>query len=133
LQTRRLHALAREKPIDGLAVNAEDATHPHRVEASVVDQSPNRLGMHAELRRDLTDADEISGLSVYGRHNPPEALQVSERSASAGRIPATADQIYLRFLPRLARASLRRLVRQAQPATSAISARMASEARTRSL
>jgi len=135
LKTRGFHTLECEKAIDGLAMNAEDAAHAYGVEPSVVDESPNRLGVHAELRSDLTDADEISGLSLYGRHNPSEALQVSESSAWARRTNSTADQTYCRsgqVIPRPARASLRRLVSQAQPATSTVSTTMASEARTRS-
>ena len=39
-----------------MLVHAEHATHPHRVETSVMDQAANRLRVDAELSRDLTHA-----------------------------------------------------------------------------
>jgi hypothetical protein len=68
LETRRLHALEREKAIDGLAVNAEYAANPHGVEPAVVNEPADRLGMNAELGRDLTDADKPLRFA-YRRHN----------------------------------------------------------------
>lgn len=94
LETRGLHALAREKAVDRFAVDAEDAPNAHGVEPAVVDQAPNRLGMHAELGRDLTDADQASGLSAYRRHNPSEASQVSEPPAWANRTNSPAGRTY---------------------------------------
>jgi hypothetical protein len=85
LETRRLDALPREEAVDCLAVYAQHASDSHRVETAVMDQAPNRLGMHAELRRNLADADQTLRLSTYGRHNPPEALQVPIDTAWAGR------------------------------------------------
>jgi hypothetical protein len=70
LETRRLHALEREKAIDGLAVNAEYAPNPHGVEPAVVNEPADRLGMNAELGRDLTDADKPIRFAAYRRHNP---------------------------------------------------------------
>jgi hypothetical protein len=58
LETRGLDALAREKAVDGFAVNAQHAADAHGVEPPVVNQAPNRLGMHSELIRDFTNADE---------------------------------------------------------------------------
>ena len=58
METRRLHALAREKAVDAFAMNAEDATDTHRIEPAIVDQPPDRLWMHAELIRNLANADE---------------------------------------------------------------------------
>ena len=83
LETRRLHALPREEAVDCLAVDAQHASDSHRVETAVMDQTPDRLGMHAELRRNLADADETLGLSTYGRHNPPEPSQVPKDAAWA--------------------------------------------------
>ena len=51
-------------------MHAKDASYAHGIEPAVVDQTPHRLRMHAELLRDLTDADETVGLSAYRRHNP---------------------------------------------------------------
>jgi hypothetical protein len=82
LKTRRLDALPREEAVDCLAVDTQHASDSYRVEPAVMDQAPNRLGMHAELRRNLADADE-TGLSTYGRHNPPEASQVPNDAAWA--------------------------------------------------
>lgn len=62
LETRRLHALAREKAVDRFAVNAQDASHTHGVEPAVVNQAPNRFGMDAELVGDIANADEAVGL-----------------------------------------------------------------------
>jgi hypothetical protein len=64
-------------------MDAQDASDAHGVEAAVVDQTPDRLRMHAELGRDLSDADETTGFSAYRRHNPPQALQVPSNTAWA--------------------------------------------------
>jgi hypothetical protein len=50
--------LYREETVDGFAVHAEDAADAHRIEPPIVDQPPDRLGMHAELVRYLANADE---------------------------------------------------------------------------
>lgn len=84
LETRRLHALARKEPVDGVAMNAKHSADAHGVQAAVVDQSPNRLGMHAELCRNLADADQALALSAYGRHDSCEALHVYGARAWAG-------------------------------------------------
>ena len=84
METRRLDALPREEAVDCPTVNAQHASDAHRIETSVVDQTPNRLGMYAELRRNLADADKTPRLSTYGRHNPLEALQVPNGAAWAG-------------------------------------------------
>jgi hypothetical protein len=69
LETRGLHALAREKAVDGLPVNSEHASNPHRVEPAVVDQPPNCLGVDTELVRNLADTHQ-AWFSTDGRHNP---------------------------------------------------------------
>lgn len=71
MKTRRLHALAREEAVDGLAVNAEDPPHANRVQPAVVNEPTDRLGMHAELTGDLADADQPGWLALDRRHNPP--------------------------------------------------------------
>jgi hypothetical protein len=58
LETRGLDALAREEVVDGFAMNAQHTPDAHRVEPPVVNQAPDRLGVHAELIRDFTNADE---------------------------------------------------------------------------
>jgi hypothetical protein len=58
VETRRFHALHREETVDGFAVHTKDTADAHRIEPPVVDQPPNRLGMHAELIRNLANADE---------------------------------------------------------------------------
>ena len=68
LETRGLHALTREKAIDGIAMNAEHTAHAHRVEAAVVNQSPDRLRMDAQLVRDLANADEAR-ITTCRRHD----------------------------------------------------------------
>jgi hypothetical protein len=62
LETRGLHALAREKAVDGLAMNAQHAADAHGVKPTVVNQAANRLGVDSKLIRDLTNADEPIGL-----------------------------------------------------------------------
>jgi hypothetical protein len=86
LEARGLHALPRQKAIDGLPVHAKDAPHANGIQPAVVNQPPDRLRMHAELVRDLTDTDEATGLWTYGRHNPSaEDSQVSSSLAWADR------------------------------------------------
>ncbi|CAN5171273.1 hypothetical protein BH18ACT12_BH18ACT12_00370 [soil metagenome] len=58
METRGLHALAREKAVDGLTMNAEHPSDPYRVEPAVVDQAANGLRVDAELVRDLPDTDQ---------------------------------------------------------------------------
>jgi len=58
LETRRLHALQREKLVNRLAMNTQYAANADGVEPAVVDQAANRLGMDAELVRDLANADK---------------------------------------------------------------------------
>jgi hypothetical protein len=48
--------LAYEKLIDRLAVHAQDASDPHRIETSVVYQPPHCLRVDAKLVRNLADA-----------------------------------------------------------------------------
>jgi hypothetical protein len=64
LETRGLHSLTRKEAVDRAAMDAEDPPDPHGVEPSVVDQTPNRLGVDAELGCDLPNADESCLLSV---------------------------------------------------------------------
>ena len=59
LETRGLHALAREKVVDRFAMNTQHAADANGVEPSVVNQTPDRLRMDAELVGDLTNADEL--------------------------------------------------------------------------
>lgn len=62
LETRGLHALAREKLIDRAAVNAQHAADAHGVEPAIVNQPPDRLGVDTELIGDVANADEAFGL-----------------------------------------------------------------------
>jgi hypothetical protein len=48
-----------------------------------MNQTPDRLRMHAELIRDFTDADETSWLWAYERHDLPGDWQVLWRVAWA--------------------------------------------------
>jgi hypothetical protein len=47
LETRGLHTLTREKAIDGIAMYTQHTTNAHCIEAAVVNQTADRLGMHA--------------------------------------------------------------------------------------
>ena len=64
LVARRLDALAQQKAVDRQPVNAEDATDADGVQASVVDQTADRLGVDAELDGDLPDGVETVGSVV---------------------------------------------------------------------
>ena len=59
LETRRLHALAREKAVDPVAMNTEDAADAHRIEPAAVDQPPDGFGVHA--------SQSLSGLPLTRR------------------------------------------------------------------
>ena len=67
METRRLHALAREKAVDRLAVHAQHPTDAHGIETSVVNQATNCLGVNSELIGDVPNAHELR-LSVRGGH-----------------------------------------------------------------
>jgi hypothetical protein len=69
LETRRLDALTREKAVDGRPVNTKDASDADCIEPAVVNQPPDRLGMHAELIRDFTDTHEAYGIFVCRPHD----------------------------------------------------------------
>jgi hypothetical protein len=58
LETRRLHALPREKAVDRFTVNAQDASNPNGVEPPVVNQASDGFGMNAELVGDIANADQ---------------------------------------------------------------------------
>jgi hypothetical protein len=58
VETRWLHALPREEAIDGVPMNAQHATDTHRIKTAVVNQAADRLRVHAELVRNLTNAHE---------------------------------------------------------------------------
>jgi hypothetical protein len=60
----RLYALPFDEPFDCPAIDAQDATHAHRVEAAVVDQAPDRLGMNTEPIGDIANAVERPGVDV---------------------------------------------------------------------
>jgi hypothetical protein len=76
--------LARKKVVDRLSVNAEDAADPNRIQSPVVDQPPDRLRVHAELIRNLANADE-PGSFAWCRHDDGQALHVLRSRASAVR------------------------------------------------
>lgn len=80
MKTRRLHALARKEAFDRLAMHAKNAADSNGIESSVVDQTPDGLGMHAELIRHLTDADETRRLFVCRRHDPPKLCTSRQRA-----------------------------------------------------
>jgi hypothetical protein len=64
LETRRLDALPRKKPVDRFPVNAKDPADADRIQSPIVDQPPDRLRVHAELIRNLANADE-PGFSAW--------------------------------------------------------------------
>jgi hypothetical protein len=76
LETRRLHTLPREKAVDRLAMNAEDAADADSIEPTVVDQPPDGLGVHAQLIRYLANTDE-PGLSTCRRQTSPKPCRFS--------------------------------------------------------
>jgi hypothetical protein len=59
LETRGLHALPREKAVDGLAVYAQHPPDAYRVQPAVVNETTDGLWMNTELVRHIADADEV--------------------------------------------------------------------------
>jgi len=95
LETRRLHALAREEAVDRLAVDAENTTYPDSVKTAVVDQPPDRLGVNAELARHLANAHKTR-ISAYRRHNPDQVSQDVLRHTWADRLKRGLGRTYSR-------------------------------------
>jgi hypothetical protein len=65
LKTRGLHALAREKAVERRTVDAKHASYTHCVQATVVNQAPDRFRMNAELIGYFPHADERGGVFVH--------------------------------------------------------------------
>ena len=63
--------MAREKAVDGFAVNPQHAPDTNGVEPTVMDQASDRLRMNAELIGDLADADETVRLLLRRCHGVP--------------------------------------------------------------
>jgi hypothetical protein len=80
LETRRLDALTREEALDRVTVDAQHTADAHRIQTAVVNQTPNRFRMDAELVRYFTNADECIGLSTCGHARP---TYLSERRIAA--------------------------------------------------
>jgi len=59
LETRGLHALPREKAVDGLTVHTQDPPDAYGVEPAVVDETTDGLRVNTELVRHIADADEV--------------------------------------------------------------------------
>jgi hypothetical protein len=68
LETRRLDALPCQEVIDRFAVDTQHATDSDGVEASVVNQAPNRFGVDAELIGDVPNTHQALGLTFRRRH-----------------------------------------------------------------
>jgi hypothetical protein len=49
--------LPRKEAVDRFPMHAKDTADTDRIESSVVDQPPDRLRVHAELIRDVANAD----------------------------------------------------------------------------
>jgi hypothetical protein len=58
LETRGLHALAREKGVERRTVHAKHTPDAHCIETPLVNQASDRLRMDAELIGDFPNADE---------------------------------------------------------------------------
>jgi hypothetical protein len=71
--------LPREKAVDSFPMNAEDAADAHRIQSPVVDQPPDRLRVHAELIRNLANADK-PGSIAWCRHGRGPSLARSSNS-----------------------------------------------------
>ncbi|HEX9378208.1 MAG TPA: hypothetical protein VF872_01335 [Gaiellaceae bacterium] len=50
--------MPREKEVDRFPMNAENAPDADGIQSPVVDQPPDRFRVHAELIRNLANADE---------------------------------------------------------------------------
>jgi hypothetical protein len=98
LETRRLHALAREEAVDCVTVHTQHASDADGVEPTVVDQAANRLGMDAELVGDVTDADETVRLLLRRCHLEP-TYNSSRRIASPNSCVETEPWNFPLILP----------------------------------
>ena len=100
LETRWLHALPREVVVDRLSMNAEDTADTHRIQSAAVNQAPDRFRVHAELVRNLANADEPR-VSVSRRHRRLRRLARSSitriRQANIG--PPRATRRWARLAP----------------------------------
>ena len=85
LETRGLHALARQEAIYRFPMDPQYPPDPNGVKPAVVDQPPDGLRMHAELIRDFTDTYQTAWFWAYGRHNPSGEWQVRRSTAWAVR------------------------------------------------
>jgi hypothetical protein len=64
-----LDALAGEKTVYRMLVDAKHTTDAHGIEPALVDQAPNGLRMDTKPACDLTDAVETVGLWFDRRHD----------------------------------------------------------------
>lgn len=71
-----LDALPRDEACEGPPVDPEHPAHPNSLEAPVVDQAPDRLGMHAEPVCDLAHAVEACGVDLEHTLNVTELCGV---------------------------------------------------------
>src|SRR5215218_1056020 len=85
LETRRLDPLMREKVLDGSSVDPQHTTDANSVESTVVNQSPDRLGMNTQLVRYFADADKRLVLFIRIRHANPSYLSVRRIAPSSSR------------------------------------------------
>ena len=81
MRAERLHTLPLDEARERAAVDAQNAPNAHRLETAVVDEPPDRLGMHAEAIGDVTHAIERAGVDV--RSHSPNVTQ--PRAAHMGR------------------------------------------------
>src|SRR5262245_14504110 len=86
LVTRRLDALAREIRVDSCTVDAQHASDADSVEAAVVNQPTDRLGVNTELAGNLANADQTGRITSSRRHNPHEVCQVVRPPQSPGAL-----------------------------------------------
>jgi hypothetical protein len=72
--------VAREKAVERVAVDAQDATDANRLEPPVVDEATDGLRMDAEAARNLADAVEAL-IRVDGPHGPDQPSHAEAASA----------------------------------------------------
>jgi len=87
MEARRFHPLPREVTVDRFSMNSEHTADPHRIQSPAVNQPPDRFRMHAELIRNLANADEPR-VYVSRRHG---RLRRLARSSLKGNLVASSD------------------------------------------
>jgi hypothetical protein len=98
LKTRRLDALARKKAVDRFTMHTQHATDSDGIQASVVDEAPNRFGVNAELVGDVPNAHQALGL-LRRRHATSQTYNRNRRIAASSSRDENEPSNFALILP----------------------------------